>query len=132
MPFSSSSLTSEASENRGGGWVKCCSGFSSSSRRSSPSLTSGSAPAVPCWAAAAALLARPGLAYPLWIELQRRRTDGLVRVLRALLGLVDHRRRGQRRRAKALGDVGARIGDRVVGQTGRVGTHIGDETDQPL
>ena len=37
MPFSSSSLTSDASVNRGGGWVKCCSGWSSSSFTSSPS-----------------------------------------------------------------------------------------------
>ena len=42
IPFSSSSLTRVASENRGGGWVKCCSGLVSSSFSESPSLTSGS------------------------------------------------------------------------------------------
>ena len=42
MPFSSSSLTSVASEKRGGGWVNFCSGFSSRSASSSPFASGGS------------------------------------------------------------------------------------------
>ena len=42
MPLSSSSLTSDASENRGGGCVKCCSGRTLSSFTVSPISSGGS------------------------------------------------------------------------------------------
>ena len=42
MPFSSSSLTREASVKRGGGCVKCCSGRSFRSRSTIPVSSGGS------------------------------------------------------------------------------------------
>src|SRR6185503_17471176 len=42
MPCSSRALTSEASENRGGGSVKCCSAFSAASATLSPTFIKGS------------------------------------------------------------------------------------------
>ena len=47
MPFSSSSLTSVASEKRGGGCVNFCSGRSSLSSSRSPSASGGSTPDTP-------------------------------------------------------------------------------------
>ena len=50
IPFSSSSFTSEASEKRGGGEVKCCLGISSWSLRTAPWDRSGSSSFfVSCW-----------------------------------------------------------------------------------
>ena len=167
MPFSSSSLTSVASENRGGGCVKCCSGRVSSSlsvvalldvgqRRAGLVLVGGVLDrlgvdreeagelhhlagraqlgaarrdvdrrlvedrrhhlardeAVPdqrveaqqivrlALVAPAALAARPQRAHRLRVVLERRRPDRLVRVLRALLRLVDDRLGGQERRRR--------------------------------
>ena len=52
-----------------------------------------------------------------------------MRVLRALLRLVDVGLRGDELRPVALLDLGPRLGDRVVADAGRVGTHVRDEAD---
>jgi hypothetical protein len=61
----------------------------------------------------------------------RSRTDGLVGLLGILgLGLEQARRVRQIRLTITLGDIGADLGDRFLGQIHRVGPHVGDETDR--
>ena len=54
------------------------------------------------------------------------RPDGFVRLLRAFLATVDYRRLRQVLLAEFGFDVAARHLDRVLGQVGRVGTHVSD------
>ena len=58
-------------------------------------------------------------------------TDGFVSVLRVLrLGLVDVGLLGQKGCAEVALDQVADLGERVVGDADRVGTHVGDEADR--
>ena len=59
-----------------------------------------------------------------------RRANGLMRVLRADLGLIRARLAGVILRAVVLDDERLCRGERLVRQTLGVGTHIGDETDR--
>ncbi len=185
MPFSSSALTSVASEYCAGGWVNFCSFSSATSFSRSPSASAGS------WALSSSPLglelvdhllvdreeagalehlargAQPAAAaldvdlgdveeggkhlarheavpdQPVELELVRLepgrgglgrevevgRADRLVGVLRSLLRGVDVGLVGQLVGAVAGGDQLAHAGDRLVGDAGRVGAHVGDEAE---
>src|SRR5690606_23095662 len=64
--------------------------------------------------------------------LHRRRTDRLVRVLRLLARAVDRRLLRQVLLAVAGLDELARVRLRLGRDAGRVGAHVGDETDRAL
>ena len=76
------------------------------------------------------LLRREIVAHAIRRERDIRRADGLVRVLRAGLGLIRARLAGVILRAVMLDNKGLCSGERLVGQALRIGTHIGDETDR--
>ncbi len=60
----------------------------------------------------------------------RGRTNRLVRLLRRFSRLVGVRRLGQKFLAEVFADQLAHLRQRVVGNLGRVGTHVGDESDR--
>ena len=62
----------------------------------------------------------------------RRRTNRFVRRLRFFLLLICVRRFGHVRGTVFLGHVLAHFGDRVGRDAGRIGTHVGDQADEPL
>ena len=62
----------------------------------------------------------------------RRRTNRFVRVLRVLLRLEGVGRLRQKLRAILLADQLAHLGDRVVRDARRIGTHVGDQADGSL
>ena len=66
----------------------------------------------------------------LGVVLDAGRTNRLVRVLRALLRAIDVRLLGDIVGAEALRDVAADGIEGVVREPGRVGAHVGDETDR--
>ncbi len=68
------------------------------------------------------------------VRMTKRRTgpNGLVRVLRVLLRLVRVRRLGQELRAVSARDQFAYFGQRFIRDTGRIRTHVGDESDRAL
>ena len=195
IPSSSSVFTSDASENRGGGWVKCCSGRTSSMRSTCSTVSSGKrrlgvgidlvvAPflidadepveherlargaksvsdiagrvpgerldvdphlveagvgdlrrdgPLPDQAIQPQLVVIEDPAHQLRRSEHGRRTDGLVRLLRApRLGLVSPRlveRVGLSVRGlHQFGD----LAERRIGDVQRVGPHIGDQPDRSL
>ncbi len=64
------------------------------------------------------------------VDVDAGRADGLVGVLRALLGLEDVVLRRDELLAVDLLDLGADLGDGVVADARRVRTHVGDEADR--
>ena len=70
------------------------------------------------------------MAHAIRRERDIRRADGLVRVLRAGLGLIRARLAGVILRAVVLDDKRLCGGKRLIGQALRIGTHIGDEADR--
>ena len=66
------------------------------------------------------------------VILHRRRPDRLVRVLRVRLGAVVGRFLGHVVRPELLADELAHVGQRLIGDAGRVGSHVGDEADRAL
>src|SRR5271157_2556970 len=58
--------------------------------------------------------------------------NGFVCVLSVFLRLVGVRRFRQELKAVGAGDQLARFGERLVRDTGRVGTHVGDKPDRAL
>ena len=78
------------------------------------------------------LVGRKVLADLLGEQLHVGRTDGFVRVLRTRLGLVDARLAGIVFLAVAAADKTGGGGGRLVGESKRVGTHIGDKTGKAV
>ena len=78
------------------------------------------------------LVGRKVLADLLGEQLHVGRADGFVRVLRARLGLVNARLAGIVVLAVAAADKAGGGGGRLVGESQRVGTHIGDQTGKTV
>ncbi len=57
------------------------------------------------------------------------RTNGLVRILRVLFGLINVRRLRHEVLAVALPDKAAHLIQRIFGDAGGIGTHVGNQTD---
>ena len=70
------------------------------------------------------------MAHAIRRERDIRRADGLVRILRAGLGLIRARLAGVILRAVVLDDKRLCGGERLIGQALRIGTHVGNETDR--
>ena len=93
-------------------------------------LRGGEAP--PDQAVQAVLLGGEILFHALGRQRHHARPDGLVRVLRGGVGFIAAGRAGVIRLAVAAADEGGGVGQRVLRQAQRVGSHVGDEADGAL